>query len=276
MKKFIGVFTVIIMIVTTMASCSGEGKIYPVSREEGSGTRSAFAELTGMTKETGSDMITQRSEITNSTAVMLQTIAANENAIGYVSLGSMSDTVKGVKIDGVSGTAENIQKGSYKIARTFNLVVGEKLSPLTKDFISYITSRQGQNIVQQQGYIKKEGAPIYEKKKSMAGKITIAGSTSVAPVMEVIGARDMDLYPKVKIEIQQSGSSAGILAVSQGICQIGLSSREIQAGEANLGLTTVPIAKDGIVIIVSPENPVSQLSSQQVRDIFSGKREYWQ
>lgn len=276
LKKSIGAFTIVLLAMITMSGCADEGKIYPVSREEGSGTRSAFVELSGTESESGRDLITQKAEITNSTAVMLQTIAGNKNAIGYVSLGSMVGTVKGIEIDGVAGTPDNIENGSYKIARTFNLVLGKKVDSLSQDFIKFIKSQEGQNIVEQQGYIKENGAGKYKMlDNSLKGKITIAGSTSVAPVIEVIGAKYMEMYPNVKIEIQQSGSSAGITAVSQGVCQIGLSSRELQDDEKALGLSSLSIAKDGIVIIACPENPIKGLSSEQVREIFSGQLEYW-
>ena len=281
-RKLMRVCASIIIIITTVTSCSVDGKIYPVSREEGSGTRSAFVELAGIVDDQGRDLITQKSEITNSTAVMLQTIGDNKNAIGYVSLGSMAPTVKGVMVDGVKATGDNIKDGSYKIARTFNLILGEKVDPLAGDFIEFIKSREGQSIVEIQGYVKENGTKPYEMTDRLkaeggepGGKITIAGSTSVAPVIEVIGACYMEMYPDVKIEIQQSGSSAGIIAVKEGICEIGLSSRELDGEEAGLGLTALPIAKDGIVVIVSPENPLDQLTSQQVKEIFQGEKEFW-
>ena len=281
-RKLMSVCVSMLIIITTVTSCSVDGKIYPVSREEGSGTRSAFVELAGIVDDQGRDLITQKSEITNSTAVMLQTIGDNKDAIGYVSLGSMAPTVKGVMVDGVKATGDNIKDGSYKIARTFNLILGEKVDPLAGDFIEFIKSREGQGIVEAQGYVKEDGAKPYEMTDRLkaeggepGGKITIAGSTSVAPVIEVIGASYMEMYPNVKIEIQQSGSSAGIIAVKEGVCEIGLSSRELDGEEAGLGLTALPIAKDGIVVIVSPENPLDQLTSQQVKEIFQGEKEFW-
>ena len=282
-SKLLGVKVALLLAVSgmllTMTSCGNEGEIYPVSREEGSGTRSAFVELSGTVSDTGRDLITQHAEVTNSTAVMLQTVGDNAAAIGYLSLGSMAPNVKAIKVDGVEPTGENIKNGSYKIARTFNLVLGENLDSLAKDFIEFVTRNKGQEIVEQQGYVKTSDGKDYEMldgADEKEGKITIAGSTSVAPVIEFIGAEYMKMYPNVKIEIQQSGSSAGIIAVSEGVCQIGMSSRELEEGEKSLGLKSLPIGLDGIVVAVNPENPVDQLSSKEIREIFSGQVDRWE
>lgn len=281
-SKLLGVKVAILLAVSglllTMTSCGNEGEIYPVSREEGSGTRSAFVELSGTVSDTGRDLITQHAEVTNSTAVMLQTVGDNHSAIGYLSLGSMAGNVKAIKVDGVEPTGENIKNGSYKIAREFNLVLGEEPDALAEDFIDFVISKQGQEIVEQQGYVKTSDGKDYEMidmGDEKDGKITIAGSTSVAPVIEFIGAEYMRMHPNVKIEVQQSGSSAGIIAVSEGVCQIGMSSRELGEDEKSLGLKSIPIGLDGIVVAVNPKNPVDQLSSQQIRQIFSGQVNQW-
>lgn len=279
MKKIIkctSLMVVAILLLTTMVSCGqNKNQIYVVTREEGSGTRTAFTELAGITDKDGRDMITQRAEVTNSTAVMLQTIAGNENAIGYVSLGSLSKDVKPVKVDGVQVSIETIKSGEYKIARPFNIVTKSKISDVSQDFIEFILSKEGQEIVEKQGYIKHSTAKEYKKKDNIKGKITIAGSTSVAPVIEVIASKYMEIYPNVKIEIQQSGSSAGVTAVNEGVSDIGLASRDLKGEENKMGLISTQIAMDGIVVIVNKENSMENMTRDDIDRIFSGQTSNW-
>lgn len=275
-RKLTGLVVVVVMVMTTLASCGqNKDQIYVVTREEGSGTRTAFAELAGVTDKEGRDIITQQAEVTNSTAVMLQTIAGNKNAIGYVSLGSLSEDVKAVKVEGIPVNIETIKNGEYEIARPFNIVTKSEMSEVTADFIEYILSKEGQKIVEKQGYIKDADARTYQKKNAIKGKITIAGSTSVAPVIEVIAASYMEMYPEVKIEIQQSGSSAGVIAVNEGVSDIGLASRELKGEENRLGLKSTKIAMDGIVVIVNKENIVENMSKNDIKRIFSGQSINW-
>ena len=274
--KRLMIITLAVILILTTTSCGEDNKeIYIVTREEGSGTRSAFVDLAGVKDQEGRDLITQRAEVTNSTAVMLQTIAGNKNAIGYVSLGSLSDNVKTTAVDGATINASNIKKGKYKIARPFNVVVGQQVSPLAEDFISFLLSQEGQKIVESQGYISQIAKDAYTEKEGLAGKITIAGSTSVAPVVEIIGEEYMNMYPQVKIEVQQSGSSAGVIAVKEGVSDIGLTSREVTKEELDGNMQVVKIAMDGIAIIVNKENSVENLSSNQVKEIFSGATGFW-
>ena len=274
--KILMIITLAVILLLTATSCGRDNnEIYIVTREEGSGTRSAFVDLAGVKDQEGRDLITQKAEVTNSTAVMLQTIAGNKNAIGYVSLGSLSNNVKTVAVQGVTINPSNIKKGKYKIARPFNVVVGQQKSPLAQDFISFILSKEGQEIVESQGYISQGAKYAYQEKEEMAGKITIAGSTSVAPVVEIIGEEYMKLYPNVKLEVQQSGSSAGITAVKEGVSDIGLASRDVSGEELGGSMKVVKIAMDGIAIIVNKENPVENLSGDQVKKIFSGNVGLW-
>ncbi len=244
-----------------------------VSREDGSGTRSAFSELMGVVKD-DKDNTTDTAEVTNSTSVMLTTVAGNKAAIGYVSLGSLNDTVKAVKVDGVEATAENVKAGKYAVSRPFNIVTGKDLTPLAQDFISYILSTDGQAVVDEKGYISITQGETY-KASGQTGTLTIAGSTSVAPLMEVLADKYMALNSGVKIEIQQSGSSAGITSAVEGVCQIGMASRELKDSETAKGVTATKIAMDGIAVIVNKDNSCSELTSDQIRKIYTGETTQW-
>lgn len=263
----------------TTAAASSEaggvtGAITVVSREDGSGTRGAFVELLGIVDDQENDATTEAAEITNSTSVMLSTVAGNTNAIGYVSLGSLSDTVKAVKVDGVECTAENIKSGEYKVARPFNLAYYDgELSETAQDLIDYIMSSDGQAIVEKEGYISVEGGSAYESKK-LSGKITVAGSTSVAPLMNVIADEYKKLNPDVTIEIQESGSTAGIQSATEKAVDIGMSSRELKDEEA-AKLATKQIAMDGIAVIENQSNTIDTLTSEQIKSVYLGETTAW-
>lgn len=263
----------------TISAASSEaggvtGAITVVSREDGSGTRGAFVELLGIVDDQENDATTEAAEITNSTSVMLSTVAGNTNAIGYVSLGSLSDTVKAVKVDGVECTAENIKSGEYKVARPFNLAYYDgELSETAQDLIDYIMSSDGQAIVEKEGYIPVEGGSAYESKK-LSGKITVAGSTSVAPLMNVIADEYKKLNPDVTIEIQESGSTAGIQSATEKAVDIGMSSRELKDEEA-AKLATKQIAMDGIAVIENQSNTIDTLTSEQIKSVYLGETTAW-
>ena len=251
-----------------------------VSREEGSGTRGAFIELFGIEQKNDAgekiDYTTDLAEITNSTSVMITTIAGNKNAIGYISLGSLKNDVKALKIDGADATVENIKNGSYKIARPFNIAtLGEdKLSAEAKDFITFIMSNEGQSVIEEKGYISQGASGSYTPAK-LSGKITVAGSSSVTPVMESLKEAYIALNPDVNIEVQQSDSTTGMTSAIEGICDIGMASRELKDSETSAGLTPTVIAMDGIAVIVNNENLVSELTSDRVKAIFTGETENW-
>ena len=238
-----------------------------VSREEGSGTRGAFVELLGVVDESSA-------QITNSTSVMLQKVAQTKSAIGYVSLGSLSTDVKAVQVDGVDATAENVKSGDYKVSRPFNICYKEdKLSDIDKDFISFIMSKEGQQIVNDNGYIGVEATESY-KASGKKGKITLAGSTSVAPLMDKLKDEYVKLNADASIEIQESGSSAGIQSAIEGATEIGMSSRELKDEEAK-ELQVQKIALDGIAVIVNTENQVTNLTSDQIKKIYTGDLTDW-
>lgn len=256
-----------------------QGTIVVVSREEGSGTRGAFVELMGIEAENEDgetmDMTTLEAIQAKSTSVMLTTVEGNKDAIGYISLGAMQDSVKSVKIDGVEATVENIKNGTYKVSRPFNIATKENVSALAQDFISFIMSADGQQVIEDEGYIKvAEDASAYTKSEQ-SGKITIAGSSSVTPVMEKLKEAYIALYPDVTIEIQETDSSAGMISLAEGVCDIGMASRELKASETEQGLTPTVIALDGIAVIVNNENAVDDLTSEQVKAIYTGETTDW-
>ena len=248
-----------------------------VSREDGSGTRGAFIELFGIEeKKDGEkvDMTTDDAQITNSTSVMLTTVAGDDYAIGYVSLGSLNDTVKALKIDGEEATEQNIKDGKYKICRPFNIATKKGAdNEVAKDFIAYIMSKEGQQIVNDNGYIGVEATESY-KASGKKGKITLAGSTSVAPLMDKLKDEYVKLNADASIEIQESGSSAGIQSAIEGATEIGMSSRELKDEEAK-ELQVQKIALDGIAVIVNTENQVTNLTSDQIKKIYTGDLTDW-
>lgn len=276
MKKILAVALSAIMALGVLTGCgSSSDNISVISREDGSGTRSAFTELMGVMVD-DVDNTTASAEISQSTSVVLTTVAGNTSAIGYVSLGSLNDTVKAVKVDGVEATVDNIKAGSYAVSRPFEVVTNDNLTDLSKDFISYILSKQGQDIISEEGYITiDDNAAEYETKKEMSGKIVLAGSTSVSPVMQVIADAYMALYPDVTIEIQQTGSGAGITSTIEGACDIGMSSRALKDEELAEGISETTIAMDGIAVVVNNENTVEDLTSEQIRQIFTGEVTSW-
>lgn len=274
MKRFLALLSCAVLMAATAVGCGSQNeKITVVAREDGSGTRSAFSELMGVVKD-DKDNTTDTAEVTNSTSVMLTTVAGNKAAIGYVSLGSLNDTVKAVKVDGVEATAENVKAGKYAVSRPFNIVTGKDLTPLAQDFISYILSTDGQAVVDEKDYISVTQGEAY-KASGQTGTLTIAGSTSVAPLMEVLADKYMALNSGVKIEIQQSGSSAGITSAVEGVCQIGMASRELKDSETAKGVTATKIAMDGIAVIVNKDNSWSELTSDQIRKIYTGETTRW-
>lgn len=250
------------------------GQIYPITREAGSGTRSAFSELFEIVDADGKDAITETAESTSSTSVMMTTVAGNKYSIGYVSLGSLSNEVKAIEIDGAECTVDNVKSGDYKISRPFNICYKDgKLSDVAIDFKTYILSTEGQKIVESEGYIPIDNTTPYKATK-VNGKVTIAGSTSVAPVMDKIKDAYEKLNSNVTIEIQESGSSAGIQSASEGAVDIGMSSRELSDDEAKV-LKTEKIALDGISVIVNNENSIENLSSESVKSIYLGETTDW-
>ena len=255
-----------------------EGPITVISREDGSGTRGAFIELFGIEVKNDAgekvDMTTDDAEITNSTSVMMTSVAGNTEAIGYISLGSLNDTVKAVKIDGAEATVDNIKSGTYKIARPFNIATKGEVSDVAQDFIKYIMSEDGQKVVEDNGYISQGNDGAYES-AGLSGKVVVGGSSSVTPVMEKLKEAYVALNPDVTIEVQQSDSTTGMTSAIEGVCDIGMASRDLKDSELEAGLTPTVIAMDGIAVVVNNESPVSELTSENVKDIFTGEITDW-
>lgn len=266
------------MAVPTMAADMSSDPITVVSREDGSGTRGAFIELFGVEEKDADgnkvDNTTEEAEITNNTAVMMSTVAGDVDAIGYISLGSLNDSVKAVKIDGVEATAENIKSGEYKVSRPFNIATNGEVSDVAQDFIDYILSPEGQAVIEENGYISIDDVKDAESTQP-EGKVVVAGSSSVTPVMEKLKEAYAEVNPNAEIEIQQSDSTTGMTSAIDGICDIGMASRELKDEELEAGLTSTTIANDGIAIIVNNDNPTDDLSVDQVKSIYVGETTTW-
>ena len=264
-----------------LASCMLGGvlmaqDIFPISREMGSGTRGAFVEIFGIQKEVRNkkvDATTQKAEVTNSTGVMMTTVANSANSIGYISLGSLNDTIKAVSIDGVSPSVQNINNKTYGISRPFN-VVTKAMNPVIEDFLKYALSKEAKGIVEKAGYISVAKDSYVSTKPS--GKIIIAGSSSVTPLMEKLKESYEKINPNVEIEIQQSDSTTGVNSVVEGIADIGMASREIKESELKKGINAQVLAVDGLAVIVNKENPISNLKKEDVRKIFLGEITSWE
>lgn len=257
----------------------GKKTVVLISREEGSGTRGAFVELFGIEMKNAEgkkvDFTSEEADITNSTEVMLTSVAGNKYAIGYVSLGSLNKTVKALKIEGVSPSVSSIKNGTYKISRPFNIVTKQTgLSENASDFIRFILSSDGQAIVEANGYISATQNPAYIA-TGKKGKITVAGSSSVTPVMEKLAEAYEKLNPEIKIEVQMSDSTTGVNSALNGVCEIGMASRELKDSEKAKGALQTKIAIDGIAVIINKENPTESASIQSVKDLYIGTISKW-
>lgn len=263
------------------AASTGSSKnqtISVVSREDGSGTRGAFIELFGIEEKDSSgkkvDNTTDDATITNSTEVMMTTVAGDEAAIGYTSLGALNSSIKALKVDGAEATAANVKSGTYKISRPFNIATKGTVSDVAQDFINYILSADGQKIVEDKGYIS-EGNKGAFTSNGASGKIVIAGSSSVTPVMEKLAEAYQKVNTGAKIELQESDSTTGMTAATEGTCDIGMASRELKDSEKSAGLTSQVIAIDGIAVIVNQDNSLTNITSEQVKAIFTGAVTDW-
>lgn len=247
-----------------------------VTREEGSGTRDAFTELTGVLVKDGdnkTDNTTTSAVTINSTEAVITNVKDNEAAIGYISLGSLNDTVKAIKIGGVEATADNVKSGDYAVSRPFNIAYKSELSDVAQDFVDYIMSSDGQKIVSDNGYVTVSENAAYSGKKP-SGKISAAGSSSVSPVMEKLAEAYQKVNTNAKVEIQTSDSSAGMQSAMGGTCDIGMASRDLKDEEKST-LKVETIAKDGIAVIVNNANTCDDLTLDQVKSIYTGETTVW-
>lgn len=282
MKKSLYLVLGALLAMTLFAGCatgnaSNNQTISVVSREDGSGTRGAFIELFGIEVKgddgTKTDQTTKDAVIANKTDVMLTNVANDPNAIGYISLGSLNDSVKALQIDGVVATAENVKNGTYPVARPFNIATKGDVDELTADFINFIMSKEGQDVVATSYIAIDENAAAFTS-TNPAGNITVAGSSSVTPIMEKLKEAYLVINPNAEIEIQMTDSTAGLTSTMEGIAQIGMASRELKDNElAELDATA--IAMDGIAVIVNNENTLTGATSEQIKAIFTGETTSW-
>lgn len=295
LKKFITVVAMTAMVGTLAVGCGksdskdnssdkksesswdSSNDITILSREDGSGTRGAFIELFGIEEEKNGekvDMTTDEAQITNNTSVMMTTVAGDDYSIGYVSLGSLDDSVKALKIDGAEATAENIKAGKYKVSRPFNIAVKKDMkNEVAKDFINYVMSEEGQKIVSDNGYIPVDGAKHYSGKE-VSGKVVVGGSSSVSPVMEKLIEGYKAVNSKANVELQTTDSTTGMTSTIDGSYDIGMASRDLKDDEAAKLQNTV-IATDGIAVIVNKNNTTDELSADQVKTIYTGDATTW-
>lgn len=284
-KKFlIGAAACVLALTLTACGQSSafdaKKDITVISREKGSGTRGAFIELFGIEQKDANgnkvDRTSSEAQQTNSTSVVLTTVAGNKYAIGYISLGSLNSTVKALKIDGAEATAENVKNGSYKVSRPFNVVYKGELDELAKDFLGYIMSAEGQAVIEKAGYIASDASAAPYAGSKPAGRITVGGSSSVTPVMNKLKEAYAAVNPSAEIIIQESDSTTGINGAVDGVCQLGMASRALKDSEKEKGLTDVKIALDGVAVIVNNENPTDALTSAQIGSIFMGETKTWE
>lgn len=285
-KKLIALLIMGALSLTTLVGCGGEstsegsksgdtsmkGAITVVSREDGSGTRGAFIELLKIQEKDASgnkiDHTTKEAIIANKTDVMLTQVSGDKNAIGYISLGSLNDTVKAVKVDGTEATVENVKNGTYKVSRPFEIATKGEAKGLKADFIKFILSKEGQEVITTNKYISVDEKAASFTSDNSEGKLVIAGSSSVTPVMEKLVEAYKAINTKATLEVQQSDSTTGIKAVTDGTADIGMSSRELTDTE-KANLTPTQIALDGIAIIVNKENSISELTSENIKAIYT-------
>lgn len=285
MKRLLTIALAAVLSLSTFTACSDSADgfdksrdIGVISRESGSGTRGAFIELFGIEQKNDAgekvDHTTQKAVITDKTAVMMTTVAGDMYSIGYISLGSLNETVKAISIDGVAATVDNIKNNTYKIARPFNVAVRDDISASAQDFLSFILSSEGQAVIEANNYIPLDNISAYTGAEPDE-KIVVAGSSSVTPVMEKLKEAYLELYPNAEIEIQQSDSSTGVASAIGGTCDIGMASRELKNSEIEQGVHAEVIAIDGIAVIVNNNSEVTNLTGEQVKRIFTGEATLW-
>ena len=285
MNKFLKGMLALGLSATALVGCSSggddaqsdegtaSGAITVVSREDGSGTRGAFTELMGI-EEDGTDNTTSSAQITNSTSVMMTTVEGNQYAIGYISLGSLNDTVKAVTVDGVEATVENVESGEYTVSRPFLVCTTEDISELGQDFMNFIMSDEGQAIVEEEGYIPRETTGAFTS-NGASGDLTVGGSSSVTPVMEKLAEAYEEINTGANVSVQQSDSTSGAENTISGVYEIGMCSRDLTEEEQSKGLTPTTIALDGIAVIVNKENAVDNLTTDQIKQIYTGEITDW-
>lgn len=279
-SKLAAVFTSVALAVAMLASCGGSSdKITVISREDGSGTRGAFIELTGIEEKDSNGNKTDNTKkdaiICKSTDVVLTQVSGDKNAIGYISFGSLNDTVKALKVEGVEPSTATIESGDYKIVRPFNIAVKDGLSDAAQDFENYILSSEGQDVIEGAGYIKIDKSAAAFSSNNASGKVVVSGSSSVTPVMEKLAESYQKVNTNVTVDVQQSDSSTGIKDAINGTSDIGMASRDISDDELSQGIKSVTIAQDAIAVIVNKDNSVDDISMDDIKAIYTGTKTTW-
>ena len=279
-SKLAAIFTSVALAATMLASCGGSSdKITVISREDGSGTRGAFIELTGIEEKDSNGNKTDNTKkdalICKSTDVVLTQVSGDKNAIGYISFGSLNDTVKALKVEGVEPSTATIESGDYKIVRPFNIAVKDGLSDAAQDFENYILSSEGQDIIEKAGYIKIDKSAAAYASNNASGKVVVSGSSSVTPVMEKLAEAYQKANTNVTVDVQQSDSSTGIKDAINGTSDIGMASRDISDDELSQGIKSVTIAQDAIAVIVNKDNAVEDITMDEIKSIYTGSKITW-
>lgn len=279
-SKLAAVFTSVALAAAMLASCGGSSdKITVISREDGSGTRGAFIELTGIEEKDSNGNKTDNTKkdalICKSTDVVLTQVSGDKNAIGYISFGSLNDTVKALKVEGVEPSTATIESGDYKIVRPFNIAVKDGLSDAAQDFENYILSSEGQDIIEKAGYIKIDKSAAAYASNNASGKVVVSGSSSVTPVMEKLAESYQKANTNVTVDVQQSDSSTGIKDAINGTSDIGMASRDISDDELSQGIKSVTIAQDAIAVIVNKDNAVEDITMDEIKAIYTGSKTTW-
>ncbi len=279
-SKLAAIFTSVALAATMLASCGGSSdKITVISREDGSGTRGAFIELTGIEEKDSNGNKTDNTKkdalICKSTDVVLTQVSGDKNAIGYISFGSLNDTVKALKVEGVEPSTSTIESGDYKIVRPFNIAVKDGLSDAAQDFENYILSSEGQDIIEKAGYIKIDKSAAAYASNNASGKVVVSGSSSVTPVMEKLAESYQKANTNVTVDVQQSDSSTGIKDAINGTSDIGMASRDISDDELSQGIKSVTIAQDAIAVIVNKDNAVEDITMDEIKAIYTGSKTTW-
>lgn len=269
-----------IIFITTRESANEQGfepdhNIHVFTREQGSGTRSAFTEVAGIVNRDGDDAISLTATVQNSTNATMQAVSGDPHAISYISLGSLNDTVRAVPVNGVEPSTDTILAGDYELYRNFNVTHGQELSDVAQDFWDFMFSAQAQEIVAEEGYVSVDpDAPVYEP-SGMSGSVSVVGSTSVEPTVQRFSEAYTELNPDVTIDITAPGSGAGITAAIDGSADIGMSSRDMSETEDAQLIDTQPIAVDGIVVIVNNNNPIENLEMIEIQGIYQDYFTVW-
>lgn len=279
-SKLAAIFTSVALAAAMLASCGGSSdKITVISREDGSGTRVAFIELTGIEEKDSNGNKTDNTKkdalICKSTDVVLTQVSGDKNAIGYISFGSLNDTVKALKVEGVEPSTATIESGDYKIVRPFNIAVKDGLSDAAQDFENYILSSDGQDIIEKAGYIKIDKSAAAYASNNASGKVVVSGSSSVTPVMEKLAEAYQKANTNVTVDVQQSDSSTGIKDAINGTSDIGMASRDISDDELSQGIKSVTIAQDAIAVIVNKDNAVEDITMDEIKAIYTGSKTTW-